>query len=274
MQRIIAYIYRYKESDGVYTKCANSGFCRVMMCTDECMVNICFKDTSKVTGKYKIYEFKIPDKKQSGCIVINMEKEIGEGTICDGQMNTKVLVGHGDGLFIECGSNTYVVFWGDTPNQFTVTKEDMNIPENIVEDVGIEPESSRETEQVKIEVKVERETEKKVQNPMIERAFSRLCKVRFLIEGKERAVVKLRPQDMLMLPRHCWRLTSNPFLMEGYYVHKHILLYREEKGFVLAVPGSGREQEEVYAKRCGFVNKTSGGDFGKKDIRNYYYLYL
>ncbi|MEE1516579.1 MAG: hypothetical protein UF228_03150 [Lachnospiraceae bacterium] len=55
MQRIIAYIYRYKGEGNVYRKCGNVGFCRVEEIGGRRIINMCFKETHDITRECEIY---------------------------------------------------------------------------------------------------------------------------------------------------------------------------------------------------------------------------
>ena len=54
LQRIIAYIYRYKGDGNIYRKCGNVGFCRVEDISGKRVINMCFKETHKVTKECQI----------------------------------------------------------------------------------------------------------------------------------------------------------------------------------------------------------------------------
>ena len=56
MQRIIAYIYRYRGDENLYRKCGNVGFCRVEEVNGKRLINICFKETYDITRDCEIKE--------------------------------------------------------------------------------------------------------------------------------------------------------------------------------------------------------------------------
>ena len=59
------------------------------------------------------------------------------------------------------------------------------------------------------------------------------------------------PQQMAMLPRKYWHLTNNGFLMECFYIHKHILFFKYKGGFVLGAPARVDRMEEMCAAKYG-----------------------
>ena len=80
---------------------------------------------------------------------------------------------------------------------------------------------------------------------------------------------------MVMLPRKHWRLTNNGFLMECFYIHKHILFFKHKGEFVIGAPARETVDEEMYATRYGFQCKICIKEYGKGSLeRNYWIMNL
>ena len=110
---------------------------------------------------------------------------------------------------------------------------------------------------------------------MLERAYNRMAKVPVIIDKQMHQAVKLHPHQMVMLPRKYWRLTNNGFLMECFYIHKHILFFKHKGEFVIGAPARETVDEEMYATRYGFQCKISIKEYGKGSLeRNYWIMNL
>jgi len=106
--------------------------------------------------------------------------------------------------------------------------------------------------------------------------FSRL----YPFEDNEMLIcVKIEPKDIGLLPKEYWHLSSNSFLLHGYYCYRHLLLakmkYKDRPVYILGVPGLYQHREQFMARMFGFDSFKSikkrepkKGDFG------YWYLQL
>ena len=251
MQRIIAYIYRYRGDSNVYRKCGNVGFCRVEEANDRRIINMCFKETHDVTKDCEIREVfldKNVDKDMCTCIGGKM---IRKDKICGGQMRLKLQGDKEDGLYIASGQEKYIVLWfGDKEGIMLLEKE-------------------------KADEKIEAEKDFVVsenEDKQLLRAYNRMAKSPMIIENNMQQVVKLKPQQMIMLPRKYWRLTNNRFLMEGYYVHKHILFFKYGGCYVIGVPSFSWENQEENANKFGFKTVLEGADYGNPNTSKKYWL--
>lgn len=74
-------------------------------------------------------------------------------------------------------------------------------------------------------------------------------------EPKE-TVRKIQRTDLSILPRRCWNLANNSFLMHGYHNYNHLLLVEEEGHFWLGVPGIYAPREARAAELFGFPQFT------------------
>lgn len=323
MQRIIAYIYRYeKDKEDVFVKCGNTGFCRVENYGDRCLVTVCFKEVTKLSGECTMYSLK-REPEGSACYSI-METAAVE-MMTGGQLCSRIETCATDGLLIKCCERQYVVLWKCTEEVVRIRREEKKekktergaaeetkketereaaeeakkeaereaaeetkkeAEKEVGKEVGKEGEEEKEKDKEKengeeTKKDAEKKSEKKPENKpekkrgeeeLIERAFNHLCKTRMILDGTEYQVVKMRPQELIMLPRKYWRLANNCFLMEGYYIHKHILFFKYNGAYVIGVPGRGCGNEKEYAMKFGFEEKIPGYDFGKKFTEKTYWI--
>lgn len=89
--------------------------------------------------------------------------------------------------------------------------------------------------------------------------------------------VKIEPKDIGLLPKELWTLSSNSFLLHGFYCYHH-LIFAKMQGtsghrYILGIPGIFHNREKFMAKMFGFESFKSirrrdarQGDFG------YWYL--
>ncbi len=88
----------------------------------------------------------------------------------------------------------------------------------------------------------------------------------------EREYLRIKPQDFVVLSQKCYELSSNSFLLHGYYNYEHLILARERKEnkvhFYIGVPGNFYDKEKQVAILFGFesfegkVEPAGYGDFG------------
>lgn len=91
--------------------------------------------------------------------------------------------------------------------------------------------------------------------------------------------VKIEPKDIGMLPKEVWVLSSNSFLLHGFYCYHHLIFakIRDRSGcrYILGVPGIYHQREKFMARMFGFESFKS---IRKRDLRQgdfgYWYLPL
>ena len=252
MQRIIAYIYRYKGEENLYRKCGNVGFCRVEELGGKRIINMCFKETHSITRQCEISDIYLDNKEDKNVCRCKVGKKLRNENVCDGQMRIKMQGEKEDGLYISCGNERYIVLWhGD--------KEALLFQQDVQQD--------KEVEEDVISTKYKNNADQLL------RAYNRLAKSPMIIENDMQQVAKLKPQQMIMLPRKYWRLTNNRFLMECFYMHKHILFFRYKGCYVIGVPSIGCENEQIYAKQFGFQETIMASEYNKPSASKMYWLY-
>lgn len=82
--------------------------------------------------------------------------------------------------------------------------------------------------------------------------------------------VRLEPKDIGCLPMKWWFVSGNPFLMQGYYNYRHLILAKMQgTQYGLGVPGVFSAEMRKQAERCGFPmfrsicgNRNCPGAFG------------
>lgn len=293
MQRIIAYIYRYKGEGNLYRKCGNVGFCRVEDVGGRRMINMCFKETHNITMDCEISGIYLDESDDKNMCRCSLGKKLRNDKINGGQMRIRMQGDNEEGLYILSGNERYIVLWnGDREAVLLQEQSKSSVKEHIIntnlfkeenEEKFIERNnekiSQKNSDEIFDEVinNEERKKSEVVKNKNEEeqllRAYNRLAKYPMIIDNKMQQVVKMKPQQMIMLPRKYWRLTNNPFLMECFYTHKHILFFKYNDCFVIGVPAVGRENEEVYARQFGFKNVSKGCDYNKPTVIRQYWLY-
>ncbi|MGF7144402.1 hypothetical protein HNQ56_002833 [Anaerotaenia torta] len=84
---------------------------------------------------------------------------------------------------------------------------------------------------------------------------------------------KIEPEDLGLFPKELWALSSNSFLVHGYYCYHHLIFAKMKdrygSRYILGVPGIYHNRERFMAKMFGFENFKSirkrelrQGDFG------------
>ena len=279
MQRIIAYIYRYKGEENIYRKCGNVGFCRVEEIDRKRVINICFKETHSITKDCEIKELHLDKKEDKNVCRCKIGKKLRDEKINGGQMRIKMQGTTEEGLVILCGEERYIVLWNGDKDAIIFQQEVREeVQEEIIEKSTQEPmiepglDASNETTK-KMEMPTEYRC--KIEEEQLFRAYNRLAKVPMIIDGSMHQVAKMKPQQMIMLPRKYWRLTNNPFLMESFYAHKHILFFKHKERYVIGVPSVMQENEKEYANKYGFTSTVTGYDYGRvNDEKTYWITYL
>lgn len=285
LQRIIAYIYRYRGDENIYRKCGNVGFCRVEEISGRRVINMCFKETYDITRDCEIKELyldKDVDNNMCRCTVGNI---IRKDKICGGQMRLRLQGEKEEGLYIVSGQEKYIVLWyGD--REAILLLEEKQEEENdythkeTVESIVLKEEKIMDGEECLGKEKLEDKENKKdkmrqLEDEQLLRAYNRMAKSPMIIENVMQQVVKLKPQQMVMLPRKYWRLTNNRFLMEGYYVHKHILFFKYAESYVIGVPSFSWENEKGNANKFGFETTLEAYDYGNPNaLKKYWLTYL
>ena len=140
-----------------------------------------------------------------------------------------------EGLYIASGQEKYIVLWyGDREAILLLEekKKEENIyyPKETVESIDSKEEKIMDAAECLRKEKLEDKEKNKdkmhqVEDEQLQRAYNRMAKSPMIIENVMQQVVKMKPQQMIMLPRKYWRLTNNRFLMEGYYVHDDAYVY-------------------------------------------------
>lgn len=285
MQRIIAYIYRYKSEGEILTKCGNVGFCRVEEVNGSRIINMCFKETRNIDRECKIKSLSINKEKSKDVCGCSSGNEIGKYEIKGGQMRLKLKGHKEDGLLLETSDDKYVVIWSGDKETLHIKnvveqKSFVELDKVMDEDVH-ENKYEKEKNEKYLDKKIKEEKKGSKENinmnlyNMLERAYNRMAKVPMIIDGHMQQAVKLQPQQMIMLPRKYWRLTNNGFLMECFYIHKHILFFKYKGSFVIGAPARETVDEEMYAERYGFQGKITIKEYGKGGCdRGYWIIYL
>ena len=67
-------------------------------------------------------------------------------------------------------------------------------------------------------------------------------------------VIRMEPKDIGRLPKECWGLSNNSFLLHGYCNYRYLILYKnlDSEKFYLGVPGMYHPREKMIAGMFGF----------------------
>lgn len=286
MRRIIAYIYHYKNEAGGLHKCGNVGFCRVESGGDGAVVNICLKDKCGVEGMAHIYM--LQGKVDMAAEHIYHKIKLNRShTICNGTLNARICVSECLGLCLECGGLIYVVLWNECPENLELVEnvaemQRTAVSENFSENRKVavsnnvtENKKNNIPERNRVETTADMHKKAKKDMENFDRIYNRLCKVRMILNGSEYPAVKLKPHELIMLPRSCWRMANNVFLMESYYRYGHILFMLYEGQYVLAVPWQNQRGVGERARQFGFAKCIAGYEYGRcREEKLYWIKYL
>lgn len=109
--------------------------------------------------------------------------------------------------------------------------------------------------------------EEKVQlfSRRVENMFSNYPRLQPFRENDKEAWIRIEPRDMGVFPINIWKTTNNPFLMTGYYQHRHLLLGKiEDKdggaNYYVGVPSQYHSRQRRMASVYGFMDFRSCGD--------------
>ena len=283
MQRIIAYIYRYKGEGNVYRKCGNVGFCRVEEIGGRRIINMCFKETHDITRECEIKGLHMCNSEENNICKCGYGQKIRNDTISGGQMRLKVQGEKEDGLCILCGDEKYIVLWNGDKEAILIDEAKENSVSIMLDEASVSKEviKNNNVDNKKIQKKydescaVTSNNEIKLEYEQLERAYNRMAKVPMIIEDAVCQVVKMKPQQMIMLPRKYWRLTNNQFVMDSVYVHKHIIFLKYNNKFVLGAPSREVDEEDKFASIYGFSKKLQFTGYGRNGRKqNYWIMYL
>lgn len=120
----------------------------------------------------------------------------------------------------------------------------------------------------------EREAEnEQPDHPTAQKIFERYPRIYPFEDNEIILCVKIMPKDVGLLPKEYWPLSSNSFLMHGYYCYHHLIFakIKDRYGcrYILGVPGIYHNRERFMAKMFGFEcfksirkKELKQGDFG------------
>ena len=69
--------------------------------------------------------------------------------------------------------------------------------------------------------------------------------------------IKMKPNDIVCLPKKYWKLGQNSFLLHGYYHYRYLVAARyvedEKEKYMLGVPGKNEKNDKLMANMFGFT---------------------
>lgn len=66
--------------------------------------------------------------------------------------------------------------------------------------------------------------------------------------------VEITPEDIKKLPSTNWGLINNSFLNHAYYAYRHLIFGRQDKGYIIGVPGFYTRRDKSMANMFGFMH--------------------
>lgn len=119
----------------------------------------------------------------------------------------------------------------------------------------------------------ERDEGEQPDHPIAKKIFDRYPRIYPFEDNEIILCVKIMPKDVGLLPKEYWPLSSNSFLMHGYYCYHHLIFakLKDRYGFryILGVPGIYHNRERFMARMFGFEcfksirkKELKQGDFG------------
>jgi hypothetical protein len=87
--------------------------------------------------------------------------------------------------------------------------------------------------------------------------------------------IRVELKDLKLLPKSQWILSSNSFVLHGYYNYQYLILGKMENRFILGVPGVFCNKEKLVANLFGFTEFKAAQLSDYKTGRfGYWYKYL
>lgn len=111
----------------------------------------------------------------------------------------------------------------------------------------------------------------------VENMFTCYPRLQPFKEDDKEVWIRIEPRDMGVFPVNTWTTMNNPFLMTGYYQHRHLLLgqVKSKKGdtlYYVGVPSQYHSRQRRMASVYGFTNFRSCDDNTPKNGEFGYWL--
>lgn len=275
--RLVSYLNVYmndeKEQNCGFAKVdSRNGVCRVyinihlpfLQDKEECIVHMFVRENGNIYG-IQIGEMHIESGKGSIGISLNSEK------IADTEYSIKDI----SGIYILTKDNNRIFAseWDDIPivmsnirnisekvsekDSTTENKEEAQAPaRNDLYEPPLDEDNADESDENSSEnSEVETEEFREEEHTDFWNKLGKRCVKMKPMEGYQECV-KMKPNDLVCLPKQYWILGSNSFLLHGYYNYRYLIVARymdnNEERYVLGVPGVFHRNEKIMAGMFGF----------------------
>lgn len=285
-QRFVSYLYEYHKD----IKGENRGFVKVDSRNRRCQITLRISAFSLPDGTFAdIYGFirrndsiagiflgNLPAS--SGCIygsILADPKNLGESGLSLQQL--------GGMIFFAGNGKIYATQWDDLPilpSAFTVWKPEPDTdtapePEPVLEEFSQQAPEAQPEEMHIASADEESETPKDTLSKRWEQVLHAWETFSPFGDDEITGCVKITPKDFSSLQRMGWCISSNQFLLYGYYNYRHLLLGRTKASCIIGVPGIYSAREQFMAELFGYSHfKPSCANLGENVRFGYWYRTL
>lgn len=283
-QRFVSYLYEYHKD----IKGENRGFVKVDSRNRHCQITLRISAFSLPDGTFAdIYGFirrndsiagiflgNLPAS--NGCIygsILEDPKNLGESGLSLQQL--------GGMIFFAGNGKIYATQWDDLPilpSAFTVWKPEPDTapePEPALEEISQQMPEAQPEEMHIASADEESETPKDTLSKRWEQVLHAWETFSPFGDDEITDCVKITPKDFSSLQRMGWCISSNQFLLYGYYNYRHLLLGRTKDSCIIGVPGIYSAREQFMAELFGYSHfKPSCANLGENVRFGYWYRTL
>lgn len=264
--RMVSYLNMYKNGE----KDRNCGFAKIDSRNGICRVQMSIQmPFIRERSRCTVYFFVREDGKMYGVSAGEMLIENGRGffginTVSTDMLHKGVGISEISGIYITTGYEGTVIAseWDDIaiePDKFydISDREEYSVaevPDNICKEVASEVRSGLCDAP---DIVVENDN---VHATTFWDKLGRRCVKLDKISGFDECV-RMKPNDIVCLPKRYWVLGQNSFLLHGYYTHRYLMAAKcrvdGKDKYIIGVPGRYHSNEKIMAAMFGF-GKFSG----------------
>lgn len=287
--RMVSYLNMYKNGE----KKQNCGFAKIDSRNGICRVYVNIQmPFIRERFNCNIHFFLRDDDTLYGICIGTATVENGKGFAGISMVSSNIgNMGYGisemSGLFITTDEKDMIIAseWDDIPIHMYNFKDISEKKEYIEEDneVQEEQETAEEEPDIDVEPKVQSEPEiqpeedTRIETESVDteennhkdfwNKLGKRCVRMTELEGYEECI-RMKPCDLVCLPKKYWSLGQNSFLLHGYYNYRYLIAARYiENGtekYVVGVPGVYQGNEKIMASMFGFNTFTGKENDGEK----------
>lgn len=234
-----------------------------------------WKDTNLTIENFKNYEEKSPDKKY-----ISFEKKRTERDIQDIYQNEYLKA-----MAVDIKEENKTDVKKEEEKQEKIREEtNTDIQEkNKEQNDDVQMDSQEETieQQVRYENNIKEKNlqkedlQEKNLNENWEEFLTQYKRIHPFSDKEEIQCIRIELKDLRILPKSQWVLSSNSFVLHGFYNYQYLILGKVNNRFILGVPGVFCNKEKLVAGLFGFNDFKPAQSYEYKTGRfGYWYRYL